>query len=582
MPWPETARNGQVSSSRRRDIMCGITGVLCGPDSPSNAAVALLYDALLALQHRGQDAAGIVTEDAGRLCLRKDTGMVRDVFTPDHVLNLRGDMGIGHVRYPTAGSSCSAEAQPFYVNSPYGITLAHNGNLVNAHNLQAELAQEYRHINTGSDSEVLLNVLASELLNHINARVAATHGDAILDPLTRMTPQACTLHLHALPSSQRTFPTPRTRFAVVAMITGWGLLALRDPNGIRPLCYGKRAISTKGGGQGFDHEFMVTSESGALNALGFELEGDVPPGHALVVTRDGKAKMFNCMPPEVPMPVAPCIFEYVYFARPDSVLDGISVYRTRLRMGAYLARKILKEWPDHDIDVVIPVPDTSRTCALECAATLGIKYREGFIKNRYVGRTFIMPAQACWMPRGLRKKSVRQKLSPISSEFQARNILLVDDSIVRGTTAGQIIQMVRDAGAKKVYMASAAPPVKYPNVYGIDMPTKEELLAHRHSNMDAIAHEIGADRVIYQDLGDLERSILDESKASNSYLKGLDCSCFNGIYVTELGTDYLANLARSRTFDRGDAVAISASNSLDTLQITANGRKSPEIKVNIS
>lgn len=545
--------------------MCGINGVLCSPEAPENAAVGLLYDGLLALQHRGQDAAGIVTEDAGRLCLRKDTGMVRDVFTPEHILSLRGQMGIGHVRYPTAGSSCSAEAQPFYVNSPYGITLAHNGNLVNTVALHSELMQEWRHINTGSDSEVLLNILASELINQLQMRVRTSNGTHVaLDPLSRMTPQEEDVIEAAKAVNRRCIGG----YAVVAMITGWGLLALRDPNGIRPLCYGKR-VSPDGNAKGFGHEYMVSSESGALNALGFELAGDVPPGYALLVTKDGEAKMFNCMPTTVAMPFAPCIFEYVYFARPDSVLDGISVYRTRLRMGSYLARKILKEWPDHDIDVVIPVPDTSRTSALECAATLGIKYREGFIKNRYVGRTFIMPAQ------GLRKKSVRQKLSPISSEFQGRNVLLVDDSIVRGTTSKEIIQMVRDAGAHRVYMASAAPPVKFPNVYGIDMPTKEELLAHRHTEMSDIAKAIGTDRIIYQDIQDLENSILDESTASNSDVKGFDCSCFTGKYVTELGSDYLSNLAKQRTFDRGDAAAISASNALDTLQITEGGRKSP-------
>ncbi|KAL3907179.1 MAG: hypothetical protein SGPRY_010271 [Prymnesium sp.] len=451
-------------------------------------------------------------------------------------------MGIGH---------------PFYVNSPYGITLAHNGNLVNTKVLQAELLKEWRHINTGSDSEVLLNIFASELINKLTScclpQKLSNASDMQEEDL-----------IHAAKAVNRRCVGG---FAVVAM----------------------RAIAGREG-QGFSDEIMVASESGVLNAQGFELVGDVPAGHALLVSRDGQAKMFNCMPQGLVIPFAPCVFEYVYFARPDSVLDGVSVYRSRLRMGSYLARKILKDWPDHDIDVVIPVPDTSRTCALECAATLGIKYREGFIKNRYVGRTFIMPAQASQMDislplkvsypllslgtflpehffatfvssaallpahavkpfiyylcrQGLRKKSVRQKLSPITSEFQSRNILLVDDSIVRGTTAGEIIQMVRDAGARNVYMAAL--------LGGIDMPTKEELLAHSHTDTNEIA----------------KNSIVDEARAAGSDLKALDCSCFNGTYVTELGADYLANLALRRTSDRGD-VRVSASNTLDTLQAT--------------
>ena len=353
------------------------------------------------------------------------------------------------------------------------------------------------------------------------------------------------------------------------MITGWGLLGIRDQHGIRPLVYGKRDANEGVDGHVPAWEYMMASESGALTALGFTLIGDVPAGAALLMPRGGTPRIVDCLPAERP-PLAPCVFEYVYFARPDSVLDGVSVYRTRLRMGEKLARKILREWRDHDIDVVIPVPDTARTAALECAAALGIKYREGFIKNRYVGRTFIMPAQ------GLRKKSVRQKLSPIASEFAGRNILLVDDSIVRGTTSKQIIQMSRDAGAKKVYIASAAPPVRFPNVYGIDMPTKAELLATRSSDMEGIAKEIGADRIVYQDLVDLQAAITEEAADCGSALRELDCSCFNGQYVTKsVNTDYLEALAKTRTSDRGGG-DMNSTHELDVLN--SSGTPSPRSK----
>ena len=443
--------------------MCGIAGALVAEGS---LAVAALYEALLALQHRGQDAAGIVTEDAGRLCLHKDNGMVRDVFQQESVSKLTGDVGIGHVRYPTAGSSCSSEAQPFYVNNPFGITMAHNGNLVNTPALQAELRKQWRHINTGSDSEVLLNILAGALLDALSMRAASPvqdHGIADASPATKRATQAIIGAsdedvLHAARVAVRKCIGG---YACVTMITGWGLLAFRDPHGIRPLVYGRRlAIQQPAGGKP-EYEYMCASESGALNCLGFELLGDVPAGHALIMTRGAEPTLHDCRPPGPSPRLAPCLFEYVYFARPDSVLDGVSVYRTRLRMGAKLAAKIKRTWPDHQIDVVVPVPDTARTAALECAASLGIKYREGLIKNRYVGRTFIMPQQ------GLRKKSVRQKLAPINSELYGRNVLLVDDSIVRGTTSSQIITMAREAGAKRVYIASAAPPVLFPNVYGI-------------------------------------------------------------------------------------------------------------------
>ena len=424
--------------------MCGIVGVLVGKQE---AAVAALYDALLALQHRGQDAAGIVTEDAGKLCLRKDNGMVRDVFSQDNISKLTGDIGIGHVRYPTAGTSSSSEAQPFYVNSPFGITLAHNGNLVNTATLREELMQEYRHINTTSDSEVLLNIFAAALLESVLLR----------SPRGSPAPQAVTVqgNGHAVGgggsggASGDTPPTPSAAvppavihataedvlaaarhcmrrciggYAVVAMVTGWGIVAFRDPHGIRPLVYGRRPIEGAAEGEP-QYSYLVASESGALNALGFELISDVPPGHALIM-RKGSVEpptLHDCLPVSSPRPAfAPCLFEYVYFARPDSIIDGVSVYRTRLRMGEKLAKRIMTEWPSHDIDVVVPVPDTARTAALECAAVLGIKYREGFIKNRYIGRTFIMPQQ------GLRRKSVRQKLTPIGSELAGRNVLLVD------------------------------------------------------------------------------------------------------------------------------------------------------------
>ena len=418
-------------------IMCGIVAVLC---EEGTLAVPYLYEGLLALQHRGQDAAGIVTEDRGRLALRKDNGMVRDVFgSSEHVAKLTGSVGIGHVRYPTAGSSCSAEAQPFYVNSPFGIVLAHNGNLVNCTELKAEMVSEWRHLNTGSDSEVLLNIFAAAVRDSVSLRSSSPKVAGALP--------GCN-DADVLAAVRNVMRRCIGGYAVVTLIVGWGLVAFRDPHGIRPLVYGRRKNESGA------VEYMAASESGALSSLGFALIGDVPPGHALILTRKAEPQLHDCIPAGKVKPImAPCVFEYVYFARPDSVLDGVSVYRARLRMGAKLANRILATWKDHDIDVVIPVPDTSRTAALECAGVLGIKYREGFLKNRYIGRTFIMPQQ------GLRKKSVRQKLSPIASEFLGRNVLLVDDSIVRGTTCGEIVLMAREAGAKRVYIASAAPPV---------------------------------------------------------------------------------------------------------------------------
>jgi len=542
--------------------------------------------------HRASNAlvlasAGVVTEHRSRFCLHKQNGMVRDVFTQDQLKNLRGSIGIGHVRYPTAGSSSCAEAQPFYVNSPYGITLAHNGNLVGLSQLQADLEGELRHINTGSDSEVLLNLLASELLVSLRSSAGSKRqrDEAVFGGPTDE---------QVISAVRQVMRRCAGGYACVAMIIGYGLLAFRDPNGIRPLAYGRRAVepppasaATNGhAAPASGYEYMAASESGALNALGFELLSDVPPGHVLLLRRGREPLLQNCLPPAPPRAHTPCVFEYVYFARPDSVIDGISVYRTRLRMGEKLAKGIKRSWGTHDIDVVIPVPDTARTAAIECASQLGIVYREGFIKNRYVGRTFIMPAQ------GLRKKSVRQKLAPIASEFVGRNVLLVDDSIVRGTTSKQIIAMVREAGAKRVYMASAAPPVKFPNVYGIDMPTKEELIASHAETDEAVAKEIGADRVIYQvrkrpsplaprermrtprpllrrpqELDDLRAAIFEESTAQGGNLSDLDCSCFDGKYVTDVGNDYLESLAATRTANRG--AETNTCHMLDRLETTA-------------
>ncbi len=481
--------------------MCGVVGIVA-----HNNVNQLIYDALTVLQHRGQDAAGIVTCDGGRLHLRKDNGLVRDVFQRHHMLRLQGDMGIGHVRYPTAGSSSSSEAQPFYVNSPYGISLAHNGNLTNAEELRKQVYRDdLRHINTDSDSEILLNVLAHELQRL---------GKLKLNEQDIFT------------AIQAVHKRCRGAYAVVAMITGFGIVGFRDPHGIRPLVVGRRKTE-----QG--DEYIIASESVAVDALDFEVIRDLQPGEAVFIGRDGGFVMQQCAEQ---VRHAPCIFEYVYFARPDSIIDGISVYRARMRMGEYLARKIEAEFPHHDIDVVIPIPDTSRTTALQLAYRLGLKYREGFIKNRYIGRTFIMPGQK------QRRKSVRQKLNAIDLEFRDKTVLLVDDSIVRGTTSKQIIQMAREAGARKVYFASAAPPVRYPNVYGIDMPTREELIGHQR-NERQIAEAIGADWLVYQELGDLVEAV----RHGKSGVQEFDASCFNGEYVTgDVTPEYLRQLEARR------------------------------------
>ena len=481
--------------------MCGVVGIVSR--RPVNQA---LYDALTVMQHRGQDAAGIVTWNDDGLHQRRTNGLVRDVFRHRHMLRLTGNVGIGHVRYPTAGGSKSSEAQPFYVNSPYGICLAHNGNLTNYDELSELLIREdRRHLSTGSDSEVLLNVFAHELHRRANGRPTPEQIFGAVEALHRR----C-----------------RGGYAVVAMVLGFGIVAFRDPHGIRPLILGSR-------GTGDDTEYMVASESVALDVLQFEPMRDVGPGETIFIENSGP---LHSRISEGPKRHTPCIFEYVYFARPDSILDNLSVYKARLRMGEELAGKIVRDFPDHDIDVVIPIPDTSRTSALQVAYHLGVKYREGFIKNRYIGRTFIMPGQE------ERAKSVRRKLNAIELEFRGKNVLLVDDSIVRGTTSRQIIKLAREAGARKVYFASAAPPVRCPNVYGIDMPAASELIANGRSN-DEVEAMIGADRLIYQDLHGLIRSV----RHGNSDIIEFDTSCFSGEYVTGDVTDeYLDELEQRR------------------------------------
>jgi amidophosphoribosyltransferase len=482
--------------------MCGIIGVVS--KTPVNQR---LYDGLLVLQHRGQDAAGIATCDGSTFHMHKSNGMVQDVFQTRHMRNLKGNAGIAHVRYPTAGSFSAAEAQPFYVNSPFGIVLGHNGNLTNSAQLKQEMfRQDLRHINTNSDSEVLLNVLAHEIEH--TAHSAVLNADMVFEAVAAVHKRC------------------RGAYAVVAMIANFGLLAFRDPNGIRPLVIGKHESEN-------GVEYIVASESVALDVLGYKLVRDVAPGEAVFIDMDGNFFSRQCA--ERPK-LNPCIFEYVYLARPDSVIDGISVYQTRLHMGESLAEKIHREWSHLDIDVVIPIPDTSRPSALQLANALNLTYREGFIKNRYIGRTFIMPGQA------LRKKSVRQKLNPIGMEFKGKNVLLVDDSIVRGTTSRQIVQMARDAGANKVYFASAAPPVRFPNVYGIDMPSRDELLATGRTD-EEICAEIGADALIYQDL----EALVNDVRLSNPKIEHFDCSCFDGNYVTgDVDAAYLANIEAAR------------------------------------
>lgn len=482
--------------------MCGIVGMV--GTSPVNQR---LYDALTVLQHRGQDAAGIMTSSEGELFVRKGSGLVRDVFDQQDMIELRGNVGIGHVRYPTAGCDGAAEAQPFYVNAPYGICLGHNGNLTNARELAEVLTREdRRHLNTTSDSEVLLNVFASELQRIGTPRV--TPGDVFA---------AC----------NAVYRRCRGGYAVVAMVIGHGVLGFRDPNGIRPLVLGLR--DTPRG-----PEYMFASESVALDMLGFKLLRDVGPGEAIFIDEQGRQHTQQCV---ATVRHTPCIFEYVYFARPDSIIDNISVQRARMRMGDKLAEKIRRERPVHDIDVVIPIPDTSRTAALQVAQLLNVKYREGFIKNRYIGRTFIMPGQE------QRQKSVRSKLNAIDLEFRGKNVLLVDDSIVRGTTSAQIIELAREAGAQKVYFASAAPPVRYPNVYGIDMPVPTELVAASRS-VEEVRAAIGADWLVYQELDDLVQACLHH----HTHISEFDTSCFSGEYPAgDVTPEYLARLLAERS-----------------------------------
>ena len=490
--------------------MCGIIGVVA--QTPVNQ---ILYDGLLLLQHRGQDAAGIVTAEGKTFHMHKGPGYVRDVFHTRNMRSLLGEVGIAHCRYPTAGSAFnSAEAQPFYVNSPFGIVLGHNGNLTNSEVLKQEMfRQDLRHINTNSDSEVLLNVLAHEL--ELAAKGAKLDPDTIFTAVTNV-------HRRC-----------RGAYAVVAMISGFGLLAFRDPYGIRPLVFGTNTAAE-------GPEYVVASESVVLAAMGFELVRDVAPGEAILVSERGEFYSRQCAAKTM---LSPCIFEYVYLARPDSVIDGVSVYETRLNMGQQLADKIKRTMPGLEIDVVVPVPDTSRPSALELAKGLDVSFREGFVRNRYVGRTFIMPGQT------IRRKSVRQKLNVMAMEFRGKNVLIVDDSIVRGTTSREIVMMAREAGANKVYFASAAPPVRYPNVYGIDMPTRAELIATGRTE-DEIAREISADAVIYQELDALKAAV----RAVNPRLTQFETSCFDGKYITgDITSEYLAAVENGRNASRQDS-----------------------------
>ena len=483
--------------------MCGVVGVVSQTEvSP------VIYDALTILQHRGQDAAGIATSTENRFFIRKQLGLVRDVMRSQHIPNLRGHMGIGHVRYPTAGSEDRELAQPMYVNSPFGISISHNGNLTNQEELRQTLVhKDLRHLNTDSDSEVLLNVFAHELQKQGSINPGAKEIFAAVKSLHKRV---------------------RGAYSVVVMINGVGIVGFRDPFGIRPLIIGSKDNDLLG------KDYMVASESNVLDSLGYETIDDVHAGSAVFISSDGKLETESCINNPIP---SPCIFEYVYLARPDAKIDQISVHKSRLRMGEYLAKKIINEKPDHDIDVVIPIPDSSTTSALQLATTLGVKYREGFVKNRYIGRTFIMPFQQ------KREKSVKQKLNPIDLEFRDKVVLLVDDSIVRGTTSRQIIEMARSSGAKKVYFASAAPPIRYQNVYGIDMAATTELVAHQRSEKE-IEEFIKADWLIYQDLDDL----ISAAQVGNEDIKQFECSIFNGKYVTDdIDDKYLQNLEDVRS-----------------------------------
>jgi len=506
--------------------MCGILGILC--DDEHQYVNQMLFDGLTVLQHRGQDAAGMVVADRERLHLRKDNGLVKDVFQQHHMIELRGNVGVGHVRYPTAGSSSCAEAQPLYTNYPYGICFAHNGNLTNTDELRDIVKNKFnRHINTESDSELLMNMFAEYLISD---------GDDDVEMIFK--------------SVSKLMAECRGGYAAICLINGMGLVGFRDPNGIRPLVFGTRSSKSSDGSA---VDFAFASESVAIDALNFSLERSVAPGEAFFIDmRNGTSHNRICHSGAT---FAPCIFEHVYFARPDSIMDGISVYESRLKMGEMLAKNIMKRHPNHDIDVVIPIPDTSRTSALQAAYILGRPFREGFIKNRYIARTFIMPGQET------RKKSVRLKLNTIKSEFAGRNVLLVDDSVVRGTTAREIVQMARDAGAKKVYFTSAAPPIRYPNIYGIDIPTRKELVAFERDE-EQVAEHIGCDWIIYQDLKDLIASVSMCSDPDYP-LKEFETSCFSGIYVTgeQIGDSYFQKLHalrndKAQNMRRGGSITV--------------------------
>ena len=500
--------------------MCGIIGMV---GSPGTQVATSIYDALLVLQHRGQDAAGIVTSDSENICHRRANGLVRDVFLERHMKKLVGSMGIGHVRYPTAGSNSSAEAQPFYTNTPFGVSLAHNGNLNNTPDIISGLLEyDHRRINTSSDSEALLNLFAAEIQRSVNGRPGG------MDALTED---------DVFRAIERTHRRLEGSYSVVCLITGWGLVAFRDPNGIRPLFLGKREL-------GDFTERLVSSESVACKALGFELDRDVIPGEAVIARIGGEVHSKIC---HNKIPHTPCVFEHVYFARPDSVIDGISVHQARLKMGESLARRILENLPDHNIDAVIPVPDSGRIAALGLSNKLGVPYREGFVKNRYIGRTFIMPGQS------MRKDSVRKKLNTVDDEFRGKNVLIVDDSIVRGNTSRRIVGMAREAGASRVLFASSSPPIIHPNVYGIDMPARKEYVAYGKTN-EEICETIGADWLIYQSLEDLVNSCLAGGESS---VANFDCSCFNGVYVTGGVTEeYLMRVENSRSDSKKEQASV--------------------------
>ena len=478
--------------------MCGVVGIVS-----KNEVASDLYEALTVIQHRGQDAAGIATSEEKRLNSRKQLGLVREVFREHHIQSLTGKIGIAHVRYPTAGGASRELAQPMYVNSPYGISIVHNGNLVNTDSLCEELAEtDRRHLNTNSDSEVILNIFAHELQQIGGVQPSK---EEIFEAVTRMQSRLS------------------GAYSIIIMINNVGLVAVRDPHGIRPLIIGKRDEDLMGA------EYMIASESAAIDALDFKIIDDIAAGETIFISKEGKMSRSKS---QKAAKHSPCIFEYVYLARPDSVIDKVSVHKARQRMGTYLGEKILGMYPEHEIDVVIPIPESSTTSANEVAKKLGLPYREGFVKNRYIGRTFIMPKQE------MRRKSVKRKLNPITMEFEGKNVLLVDDSIVRGTTSKQIVEMAREAGAKKVFFASAAPPIRFQNVYGIDMAATSELIAHQKDE-DQIAEYIGADWLVYQNLEDLIRS----AKEGNKEIENFETSIFDGEYLDDqVSSDYLKNL----------------------------------------